>query len=57
MGPFRSNLEIEDIFGGGEIRDVEKTQFAAAAMPCDDATVHIDMEDLREVRSGRMLVA
>ncbi len=49
-------VEIEDIFGGGEIRDVEKTQFAAAAMPCDDAAIHIDMEDLREVRFGRMCV-
>ena len=49
-------VEIEDIFGGGEIRDVEKTQFAAAAMPCDDATILIDMKDLREVRFGRMRV-
>ena len=50
------SVEIEDVFRGGEIRNVEKTQFAAAAMPCDDATILIDMKDLREVRFGRMCV-
>ncbi len=50
-------VEIEDVLRGGEIRDVDETQFAAAPVPCDDATVRIDMEDLREVASRRMLVA
>ena len=50
-------VEIEDVLRGGEIRDVDETQFAAAAVPCDNTTIRIDMEDLREVASRRMLVA
>ena len=49
-------VEVEDVFRGCEIRNVEKTQFATASMPCDDAAIHIDMEDLREVRFGRMRI-